>query len=104
MLGLLIVSLPFLIAALQKKILWRVFISWTLTSIFATLSFLFGRSAIEKYFDPKMKLWVLFGIGILCICVGLYMRRVQSATVRNIGWIFVIFGFGWVMMSIPAQL
>jgi hypothetical protein len=99
-LGLLIVSSPFLIAAIQKKISWQFFWSWTLTSVFATLTFLFVQHSIEKHVDPKTKMIISFGTGIVFMGVGLYMRTIQSSTVRNVGWLFVIFGFAWIFLSI----
>jgi len=99
-LGLLVVSLPFLIAALQKRISWQFFWSWTLTSVFSTLSFLFVQRFIDKNFDSETKLLISFGVGTGAIAIGLYMRTIQSANIRNIGWLFVIFGFCWIMLSL----
>ncbi|MEZ4846406.1 MAG: hypothetical protein R2877_05530 [Bdellovibrionota bacterium] len=77
-LGLTIVSLPFLFAAIKKKISWQFFWSWTFTSVFATLSFLFIQHRIEANVDPQTKLIISMIMGATFVSVGIYMRTIKS--------------------------
>lgn len=99
--GLVIVSLPFLFAAIQKKISWQFFWSWTLTSIFATLSFLFIQHRIETNVDPQTKLLISMIMGAAFVAVGLYMRTIKSKVPQRMAWLFIVFGIAWALLSIP---
>lgn len=101
MLGLFVVSLPFLFAAIQKKISWQFFWSWTLTSVFATLTFLFTLHNIDKKLEPQTKFMISMGFGMVFVLTGLYMRRIQSPVVRKMGWLFIVFGVAWSFLSLP---
>ena len=101
-LGLLIVSLPFLFAAIQKKISWQFFWSWTFTSIFATLSFLFVQHRIEANVNPNTKLVIALLMAAAFVGVGIYMRSIKSNIPRRISWLFIVFGIAWALLSLQS--
>jgi hypothetical protein len=102
-LGLAVVSLPFLFAAIQKKISWQFFWSWTFTSVFATLSFLFIQNRIEANVDPQTKLIISLIMGAAFVAVGLYMRTIKSKMPNRIAWLFIVFGIAWALLSLPRS-
>ena len=102
-LGLTVVSLPFLFAAIKKKISWQFFWSWTLTSIFATLSFLFLQHRIEANVDSKTKLIISMIMGAAFVCVGIYLRTIKSNIPKRMSWLFIVFGIAWALVSISQS-
>jgi ABC-type iron transport system FetAB permease component len=100
-LGLLIVSIPFLYAAIQKKISWQFFWSWTFTSVFATLSFLFVQNRIEANVNPQTKLIISMIMGAAFVGVGIYLRSIKSKIPKRVSWLFIVFGIAWALLSIP---
>lgn len=93
-------SIPFLVAAIRKKIPWLFFWSWTFTSVFSTLTFLLVQNAIEKNLSDQTKLIVSVVLGLMFAILGFYMRTIQSANIQRMGWLFIIFGLAFVVLSI----
>lgn len=94
-----IVSLPFLIGAFRGKISWRFFISWTLTSVFATLTIFFLKRTMEKNLDEKQKLITSIILGIVFMAIGAYLRTIRSYNLKVIGLMFIAFGVLWIALS-----